>query len=118
MKNTLKDIPTIESEDEEREFWATHDSTEYIAWGEAAPAYFPKLKPSTKSISLRLPEMMLDKLRLIANKRDVPYQSLMKVFLQERINQELARLKQRGDNLSLEEVEVHKPDPIEVGGLI
>ena len=115
MKNTLKDIPTFESEDEEREFWATHDSMEYIAWGKAAPAYFPKLKPSTKSISLRLPEMMLDKLRLIANKRDVPYQSLMKVFLQERINQELARLKQREDNLSLEEVEVHKLSPVEVG---
>ena len=118
MKNTLKDIPIFESEDEEREFWATHDSTEYIAWGEAAPAYFPKLKPSTKSISLRLPEMMLDKLRLIANKRDVPYQSLMKVFLQERINQELARLKRREDNLSLEEVEVHKPGPIEVGSSV
>ncbi len=94
MKNTPKDIPTFESKDEEREFWATHDSTEYIDWGEASPAYFPKRKPSTKSISLRLPEMMLDQLRLIAHKRDVPYQSLIKVFLYERIKQELSRLEQ------------------------
>ncbi len=89
----LKDIPTFESEDEEREFWASHDSTEYVNWGKGEMAYFPKLKPSTKSISLRLPEMMLAELRLIANKRDVPYQSLIKVFLQERINQELRQQK-------------------------
>jgi predicted DNA binding CopG/RHH family protein len=100
MKNTPRDIPTFESEDEEREFWATHDSTDYIDWGEASPAYFPKLKPSTKSISLRLPEMMLDQLRLIAHKRDIPYQSLIKVFLYERIKQELMYLAQSEDGLS------------------
>ncbi len=115
--NTHKDIPTFESKDEEREFWATHDSTEYVDWDKASPAYFPKLKPSTKSISLRLPEMMLNKLRLIANKRDVPYQSLIKVFLQDRINQELTRLDSSEDTAPLEGVEADKPSPVEVGSL-
>ncbi len=108
-----KDIPTFESEDEEREFWATHDSTEYVDWDKASPAYFPKLKPSTKSISLRLPEMMLDKLRLIANKRDVPYQSLIKVFLHDRINQELKHLGQGEDASLLEGVEADRPGSVE-----
>ena len=90
----LKDIPDFESEDEERAFWAAHDSMEYVDWAEGKTGYFPKLKPSTKSISLRLPEMMLTEIRLIANKRDVPYQSLIKMFLQERINQELKKEKQ------------------------
>jgi len=87
--NELKDIPTFENEDEERTFWASHDSTEYIDWSEAEETVLPLLKPSTKTISLRLPELMLNELRLIANKRDVPYQSLIKVFLKERIDQEL-----------------------------
>jgi predicted DNA binding CopG/RHH family protein len=85
----LKKISTFTSEDEEREFWATHDSTEYVDWDKAEAVVLPKLKPSTKTISLRLPEMMLNELRLIANKRDVPYQSLIKIFLKERIGQEL-----------------------------
>jgi predicted DNA binding CopG/RHH family protein len=85
----LKEIPKFKSEEEEREFWATHDSTEYIDWEEAGLQSFPKLKPSTKTISLRLPENMLNELRSIANKRDVPYQSLIKMFLKERIDQEL-----------------------------
>lgn len=84
-----KQIPKFKNEDEEREFWATHDSTEYLDWEKAQPVVFPKLKPSTKTISLRLPESMLNKIRLLANKRDVPYQSLIKMFLQERIDQEL-----------------------------
>ena len=92
MNNDLKDIPTFKDEDEERAFWATHDSTEYIAWDEAEAIILPKLKPSTKTISLRLPELMLNELRLIANKRDVPYQSLIKMFLKERIDQELMYL--------------------------
>ena len=87
--NELKDIPTFKNEDEERAFWASHDSTEYIDWSEAEETVLPLLKPSTKTISLRLPELMLNELRLIANKRDVPYQSLIKVFLKERIDQEL-----------------------------
>ncbi len=89
MPNELKDIPTFKSDEEEREFWATHDSTEYIDWDGAEAVVLPKLKPSTKTISLRLPELMLNELRLIANKRDVPYQSLIKMFLKERIDQEL-----------------------------
>jgi len=85
----LKDIPNFKSEDEERAFWATHDSTEYINWDSAEIQTIPKLKPSTKTISLRLPEYILDQLRSIANKRDVPYQSLIKIFLKERIDQEI-----------------------------
>jgi len=91
MANDLKEIPTFKTEDEEREFWASHDSTEYIDWDKAEEVVLPKLKPSTKTISLRLPELMLNKLRLIANKRDVPYQSLIKMFLKERIDRELKR---------------------------
>jgi predicted DNA binding CopG/RHH family protein len=89
MANELKDIPTFTSEDEEREFWASHDSTDYVDWDQAEAVVLPKLKPSTKTISLRLPELMLNELRLIANKRDIPYQSLIKMFLKERIDQEL-----------------------------
>lgn len=75
-----KAIPEFKTEDEEREFWAEHDSTEYLDWSKAEPAIFPKLKPSTKTISLRISESMLNELRLLANKRDVPYQSLIKIF--------------------------------------
>ena len=85
----LKEIPKFKSEEEERAFWAKNDSTEYIDWNQAEHVTFPKLKPSTKTISLRLPEFMLDELRTIANKRDIPYQSLIKLFLKERIDQEL-----------------------------
>ncbi len=85
----LKNIPKFKNEDEEREFWANADSTEYIDWKKAEQTTFPKLKPSTKTISLRLPESMLDEIKMIANKRDVPYQSLIKIYLKERINQEL-----------------------------
>lgn len=91
MPKELKEIPTFKNEDEEREFWASHDSTEYINWDEAEAIILPKLKPSTRTISLRLPELMLNELRVIANKRDVPYQSLIKIFLKERIDQELKR---------------------------
>jgi predicted DNA binding CopG/RHH family protein len=91
MPNTSNELPTFTSEDEERDFWALHDSTEYLDWDEANLAVFPYLKPTTKSISLRLPLPMLNELRLLANKRDVPYQSLIKMFLHERIDQELRR---------------------------
>ena len=89
MQTTYKTIPDFATEDEGRDFWATQDSTEYIDWDLVEAAVLPKLKPTTKSISLRLPESMLNQLRLIANKRDVPYQSLIKLFLTERIEQEL-----------------------------
>jgi len=84
-----KRIPKFKSEDEEREFWATHDSTEYMNWSKAERITFSNLKPSVKKISLRLPESMLEELKLLANKRDVPYQSLLKIFLAERIEKEL-----------------------------
>ncbi len=84
-----KQIPKFKSEDEEREFWATHDSTEYVDWQKAKKAAFSNLKPSVKKISLRLPESMLEELKLLAHKRDVPYQSLLKIFLAERIEKEL-----------------------------
>ena len=84
-----KKIPTFKTEDEEREFWAKHDSSDYIDWKKAERARFSNLKPSVKKISLRLPESMLEELKILANKRDVPYQSLMKIFLAERIEKEL-----------------------------
>ena len=82
-------VPTFKNEDEEREFWATHDSMEFVDWSKARRAVFPNLKPSTKTISLRLPESIIAALKLLANKRDVPYQSLLKVFLAEKVEEEL-----------------------------
>ncbi len=84
-----KKIPKFKNEDEEREFWASHDSTDYINWDKAEKITFSNLKPSVKKISLRLPETMIEELKLLANKRDVPYQSLLKIFLAERIEKEL-----------------------------
>jgi len=74
----MKKIPEFENEDKERQFWAKADSSEYIDWKKAKKVVFAELKPSVKTISLRLPESMLEKIKLLANKRDVPYQSLMK----------------------------------------
>ncbi len=84
-----KQIPKFKNEDEEREFWETHDSTDYIDWNKAEKITFSNLKPSVKKISLRLPETMLEELKLLVNKKDVPYQSLLKIFLAERIEKEL-----------------------------
>jgi len=84
-----KKIPQFKNEDEEREFWSRHDSSEYIDWKKAKRVVLSNLKPSVKTISLRLPESMLEELKLIPNKRDVPYQSLVKVFLADRIEREL-----------------------------
>jgi predicted DNA binding CopG/RHH family protein len=82
-------VPTFKNEDDERDFWATHDSAEFVDWTKATRVLFPNLKPSTKTISLRLPESMIASLKLLANKRDVPYQSLLKVFLAEKVEEEL-----------------------------
>ena len=82
-------IPVFKNEDEEREFWAIHDSTDFVDWSKAERAVFPNLKPSTRTISLRLPESIIAALKVLANKRDVPYQSLLKVFLAERVEEEL-----------------------------
>ena len=86
----LKPIPKFKNEKEWSDFWMTHDSTEYVDWSKARKAVFPNLKPTYKSISLRLPAYMLDEIKLLANKKDVPYQSLMKVFLAEKVKEELA----------------------------
>jgi predicted DNA binding CopG/RHH family protein len=81
-----KKIPKFKSEAEERLFWQKHDSSEYIDWSDAENVVMPKLKPSTRSISIRLPESMIEELKVLANKRDVPYQSLLKIFISERID--------------------------------
>ena len=87
-----KKLPNFKTEQEEREFWDTHSSEEYVDWNkvEVIHAPFPKLKPSTKTISIRLPETMIEELKSLANKNDVPYQSLIKIYLAERIVQETA----------------------------
>jgi predicted DNA binding CopG/RHH family protein len=84
-----KKVPKFKTEDKEREFWVKEDSNVYIDWSRARRVILPNLKPSLKTISLRLPEIMLAELKLLANKRDVPYQSLIKIFLAERLEQEL-----------------------------
>jgi len=89
MTMPKKTVPKFRDEDEEREFWAKHDSAEYVNWKNAEPVTLPNLKPSTKTISVRLPESLLEALKLLANKRDVPYQSLLKIFLAERIKEEM-----------------------------
>jgi predicted DNA binding CopG/RHH family protein len=81
-------LPTFTSEAEERQFWETHDTTPYVDWSTARPARFPNLKPSTETISLRLPAGLLADIKALANKQDVPYQSLLKVFLAERVARE------------------------------
>ena len=86
MSKTLKPIPKFESEDQEREFWLTHDTTEYIDWSKAKQVTMPNLKLSSTSISLRLPLGLLDEIKVAANKRDVPYQSLIKTWLAEKVD--------------------------------
>lgn len=83
-------IPEFKNEDEEREFWATRDSADYVDWENAEKTIFPQLKPATKTISLRMSESMLNELKLLANKSDIPYQSLIKMILRERLDKELA----------------------------
>lgn len=87
----LKPIPRFESEAEERAFWESHDTADYVDWSRARTAIFPDLKLSTETISLRLPAGLLAGLKILANKRDVPYQSLLKVYLAERVARELAQ---------------------------
>ena len=91
----MKKIPEFESEEQEQRFWAEHDSADYVDWSQARPVVLSNLRPSTKTISLRLPEHMLEELKLLANKRDVPYQSLLKMYLAERIEQELGSSRKR-----------------------
>ncbi len=85
---TRKKVPEFASKAEERAFWETHDSSDYVDWSKAKKVRLPNLKPSTKTISLRLPEPMLERIRIAANKRDVPYQSLIKIWLAEKLLEE------------------------------
>ncbi len=84
MDKKLKRPPVFANEAEEREFWETHDSNDYVDWRKAKPARFPNLKPSTTAISLRVPVSLLERIKIAANKRDVPYQSLIKTWLAEK----------------------------------
>lgn len=88
MKSKLKALPKFKTEVEEREFWETHDSSEYLDWTTAKQVRFPNLKPSTQAISLRLPISLLEQIKVEANRRDVPYQSLIKIWLAEKTQQE------------------------------
>lgn len=87
----FKKVPKFKNEDEERDFWATADTSEYFDWSRAKKVSFPNLKPSTRSISLRLPWSLLDNIKELANKMDVPYQSLMKIFLAEKVEESLRK---------------------------
>jgi len=91
MPRKKKSIPEFRSEQAERNFWAEHDSTEYLAWESGQKRRLPNLKPSLRTISLRLPVSMIEDLKVLANQRDVPYQSLLKVFLAERLRTERRR---------------------------
>lgn len=84
-KTTPTPIPQFADEQEERRYWDTHDSTEHLDWSQAKQVLMPNLKPTTKTISLRLPQHLLDAIKTAANARDVPYQSLIKVWLQEKV---------------------------------
>ena len=89
-KSKKKAIPSFHSEDEEREFWAESDSPHYVDWRKAQRVRLSQLKPSTKTISVRFPESLIEELKVLANKRDVPYQSLLKLYVAEKVREELA----------------------------
>lgn len=93
MRNMKKNkIPKFRTEEEERNFWSSHNSTEYIDWSKAKDITLSNLKPSVKSISIRLPEIMVEELKLLAHKKDVPYQSLMKIYISEKVEEELQKI--------------------------
>jgi len=93
MKNMKKNkIPKFRTEEEERNFWSSHDSTEYIDWSKSKNINLSNLKPSVRTISIRLPEIMVEELKLLANKRDIPYQSLMKIYISEKVEEELQKI--------------------------
>jgi len=85
MPKTTKPLPTFATEAEERAYWERHDSAEHVDWSKATRVRMPNLKPSTTSISLRLPVSLLEQIKIAANKRDVPYQSLIKIWLAEKV---------------------------------
>lgn len=93
IMSQLKQLPKFKNEDEEREFWATHDLTDYFDMSQAiVNPIFPNLKSSTSTVSIRLPESLIAALKALANKKDVPYQSLVKIFLSEKVKEETLHL--------------------------
>jgi predicted DNA binding CopG/RHH family protein len=96
-RRALKKAPVFRSEAEERAFWERTDSTEYVDWAVATPVRFPSLRPSSTAISVRLPDTLLTELKLLANERDVPYQSLLKVYLTDRVKAERRRGRRRAE---------------------
>ncbi|HZQ08246.1 MAG TPA: BrnA antitoxin family protein [Anaerolineae bacterium] len=86
MPKPLKKLPKFKNEAQERKFWESHDSTEFVDWSQAGRVRLPNLKPTTQTISLRLPTPLLEQIKIEANKRDIPYQSLIKVWLREKIS--------------------------------
>lgn len=89
---TLKKIPKLKTDNDVIDFWDKHDSTEFVDYKSAKKIKFPNLKPSTKSISIRLPESMIENLKILANKKDVPYQSLIKVYISDKIDEEIKKV--------------------------
>jgi len=87
-KKTARKPPKFETEDQERQFWAKHDSSEYVNWRQARRVKLVNLRPTTRTISIRLPETMIESLKVFANKRDVPYQSLLKMYVAEKLDEE------------------------------
>ena len=96
-KRALKRIPTFKTEAEERAFWAKADSTEYVDWSTARVVRFPNLRPSSTAISLRLPDTLLSELKMLANERNVPYQSVLKLYLADRVTMERRRRRRRAE---------------------
>ncbi len=88
MQKKLKPIPQFKSENEEAQFWLSHESSDYIDWSKGVNAVFPNLKPSSKTVTIRFPQSLLDDLKVIANKKDVPYQSLVKIYLDQKVKEE------------------------------
>ena len=86
MAEERRPVPVFDTEAEERAFWESHDSSDYVDWSKGRRVRFPNLKPSTKAISIRLPVDLLERIKMAANKRDVPYQSLIKVWLSEKVD--------------------------------
>ena len=109
MQKKPKKIPKFKNEDEERDFWATHSTLDYFDLSTARRVTFPNLKPSTKTISIRLPEGLIDDLKSLANKMDVPYQSLIKKYLARDVAMEGRALHAQGKHLAVAE------DPVEYG---
>jgi len=91
----MKKIPQFKSEDDERKFWDKHSPLDYISSKKLQLAVFPNLKSTSRTISIRLPESLLEGIKVLANKRDVPYQSMLKILLSEKVKEEFAPLKKR-----------------------